>query len=489
MKKALLTLAVLLFLCALSYAQAASYTISVDPAEPKVVRVEAGLTLEDDTLYMHEYGAEAHPRRWAYFVRDLRVTDSNGRPVKIDPVADDAKWKISAKGRVKLQYRVVIDHPSYTWPGGIDGVAFPVDSGIFATGRTFFIMNGGKSRNIPVTFRLPVGWRATAPWKQPSPNRYIARNLTDLKESIVQLGRHEEFTLRRQGFELVFALSGQGIASQKAAYEKLANGVLEYYINLMGGIPKPPPSRPLKRLVVAVNPGKDVDGEVVGNQISIVLDPAADSFSQMISKFIFAHEFFHLWNGKTLNVETSKEDWFKEGVTNYYTLKALVHTGAVIREDYLNALSNLFYKRYAADPGYGRLSMRDVASGADKDKHWGLVYSGGLFAGMCQDIAIRRATGNRQSLDDLMRAFYKKYAGTEKVYTTTDLQNFLTRLSGSDQSNFFNSHVSGSKPVPIIQCLSDAGLNAKLVDGDLLLSVKQGLTGGDLAIQQSVFGK
>lgn len=488
MRIALIAAIISLLLFASVSAQTA-YTISVDPAKPKIIHVEADLTLENDTLYMLEYGADDHTRRWAYFVRDLRGFDSSGKPVEIEPVADDAKWKVSAKGRVKLQYDVVIEHPGYTWPGGIDGIAFPIDSGIFATGRTFLIMNGAAARNIPVTFRLPAGWRATAPWTPVSSTKYIARDLTDLSESLVQLGKHEEFTLKRRGFELVFALSGSGIASQKAAYEKLANGVLDYYINLMGGIPKPPPSRPLKRIVVAVNPGKESDGEVVGNQISIVFDPADDSFSQMISKFIFAHEFFHLWNGKTLNVESSKEDWFKEGVTNYYTLKALVHTGAITREDYLTALSNLFYKRYAADPGYGKLSMRDVASGADKDKHWGLVYGGGLFAGMCQDVGIRRATKNRKSLDDLMRAFYKNYGGTEEVYTTADLQNYLTRLSGRDQSDFFNRHVFGSEPVPVMQCLSDAGLNAKLVDDDLLLAEKIGLTAAGQAILAAVFGK
>lgn len=489
----ILAAASLLLLFTAADAQAlpgAAYQITVDEKQPSVLHIEAKLALQDDGLYMHEDGAEQFPRRWANFVRNLVVRDSKSNSVTVDELPD-AKWKVRVPSdrQISLTYDVVLDHEAHTWPGGIDGVAFSRESGIFATGRTFLIMNGQNTRNIPVSFRLPAGWRATAPWTPKAANSFIARDLTDLRESMISLGTHQEFTVKRKGFELVFALGGRGIASQMPAYEKLANGVLDYYIKLMGGIPKPPPSRPFKRIVVIVNSGKDVDGEVIGNHISMILDPEAGAFSQVISKFIFAHEFFHLWNGKSINVTTTKEDWFKEGVTNYYMLKALLHTGAITEKDYLDTVSNLFYKRYAADPGFGKQSMRDVASGVSKDKHWGLIYGGGLFAGMCQDIAVRRATGNRKSLDDLMRAFFKKYGGTDTTYTTADLQSYLTALSGTDQGDFFNRHIVGTGPVPIDKCLSEAGFDSKITNGELVIVRKSGLSGATESILNGVLGR
>ena len=491
--KVILAAASLLLLFTAAGAQAppgAAYKIAVDEKQPKVLHIEAKLALRDDVLYMHKDGAEQFPWRWAYFVRNLVVRDSKGSSVTVDKMPG-AKWKVQIPPdrQIILTYDVILDHESYTWPGGIDGVAFSRESGIFATGRTFLIMNGHDTQNIRVSFRLPAGWRATAPWAPKATNSFIARDLTDLRESMISLGTHQEFTVKRKGFELVFALGGRGIASQMPSYEKLANGVLDYYITLMGGIPKPPPSRPFKRIVVIVNSGKDVDGEVIGNHISMILDPEADAFSQVISKFIFAHEFFHLWNGKSINVATTKEDWFKEGVTNYYTLKALVHTGAITEKDYLDTVGNLFYKRYARDPGFGKQSMRDVASGASKDKHWGLIYGGGLFAGMCRDIAVRRATGNRKSLDDLMRAFFKKYGGTDTTYTTADLQNYLTSLSSADQGDFFTRHIFGTEPVPIDKCLSEAGFDSKIIDGELVIARKSGLSGAAESIFNGVLGR
>lgn len=469
---------------------AASYRVIVDEKQPGIIRVEADLVPEDNLLYMHEDGAEQFPRRWAHFVKTLTIKDSAGRAIPVEELPD-AKWRIKTpvQGKLSVSYEVTIEHGNHSWPGGIDGVAFSRDSGIFATGRTFLVMNGRRSRNIRVTFNLPAFWRVTAPWAPQSENTYIARDLTDLRESMVQIGKHDEFSVRRNGFELVFALAGKGIASQKAAYEKLANGVLDYYIRLMGGIPNPPPARPFKRVVVIVNAGKDVDGEVIGNHISMILDPEADAFSQVISKFIFAHEFFHLWNGKSINVASTKEDWFKEGITNYYTLKALLHTGAITEKEFFDTLSNLFYKRYAADTGYGKESMRDVAAGASKDKHWGLIYGGGLFAGMCQDIAVRKASSNRRSLDDLMRAFFKKYGGTDSTYTTSDVQNYLTTLGGTDQSDFFARHVFGTVPVPIEKCLSEAGFDAKITGGELVVSRRPGSSPGGKSVLDSVPGK
>ena len=172
-------------------------------------------------------------------------------------------------------------------------------------------------------------------------------------------------------------------------------------------------------------------------------------------------------DGKTINVASTKEDWFKEGVTNYYTIKTLRRIGAITEQDYLGMLSGLFYGRYNADPGVGKLSMRDVASGSDKDKHWGLIYGGGMFVGICQDVYIRGASSNRKSLDDLMRQYYRSHGGTDRTYTTEEIQSSISRIAGADQSEFFKRYVFGTERVPIDQCLSQAGFEASVTDGKL----------------------
>ncbi len=422
------------------------------------MKVKAQFKLQDDVLFMSEKGAGQFPERWAKFVRNLKVKDSNGKLLQVKEMAG-AKWKIdSSKNRnITLEYEIALEHEKYKWEGGIDGAAFAKDWGVFYVGRSFLIMNGNKRSDIQLKFNLPPKWHISGSWNQTKQNTFIARNLTDLSESMFFAGTHEEFSVKRKGFELLFALGGNDIIAQKEFYKNLAQGVMDYYIDLMGGIPSGSPDNKFTKSIVIINSGSAVDGEVIGNHINMILDPKGGPQDQMISRFIFAHEFFHLWNGKSILANDTTEDWFKEGVTSYYTLKAMKHVGVIDDDGFFNVLNSLFYQRYRNDEGYGKASMRDVASGFDKGKHWGLIYGGGLFAGLCQDIAIRNATNDQKSLDDVMRDYFKTYGGTDKTYSTLDLQNSLTRISGTDQTDFFKQYIFGTTPMPIEQCLSVAG--------------------------------
>ncbi len=468
------------------------YRLTIDASSPRLLKVEANFVLQDNLLYMDEAGAEQFPKHWANFVQNVKIKDAEGNLLAVEELPD-AQWKVKSpiNQKITLSYEVVLKHDDYEWAGGIDGIAFARDWGVFYAGRTFLILNGRKRNNIEVAFHIPKNWRVTAPWEplKNKKNVFLAKNLADLSESIFFAGTHEEISFKRNNFELVFALGGEGIASQKDAYKNLSQGVLDYYINLMGRIPNPPPDNKFKKSIFIINAGKDVDGEVIGNHISLILDPNGDRQTQMLAKFIFAHEFFHLWNGKSINVASSGEEWFKEGVTNYYALQALHHTGAITEKDYFDMLNNLFYKRYSTDSGLGKSSMRDVAARAEKDKHWGLIYGGGLFVGICQDIAIRQKTANQKSLDNLMKNFFKEYGGTNKTYTTADVQKSLNALGEKDQADFFKQYVFGVERVPIEKCLSSAGLNVRIENGELRISKKASPDKLEEATLKGILGK
>ncbi|MEZ5344585.1 MAG: M1 family aminopeptidase [Pyrinomonadaceae bacterium] len=442
---------------------------------------------------MNEFGADEFPRRWANFIENLAVKNSNGDQLPVEELPG-ARWRIRSareKERVTLTYNVVLNHEDHKWSGGIDGVAFTRDWGVFYTGRTFLIVNGKERNNVAISFQIPNEWHVTASWKTAKnrKNMFVAKDLSDLMDSMFFAGTHDETSVQRDDFELVFALGGEGIAKQKEEYKKLAQGVLNYYIDLMGGPPYPRSSGKFTKSLVIINAGKDLDGEAIGNHISLIFDPNGDSQSKNLAKFLFAHEFFHFWNGKSIKNADTKEEWFKEGITSYYALKALSHIGALTEEDYFKTLGGFFYPRYAADPGYGRSSMRDVAAGSEKHKHWGLIYGGGLFAGICQDISIMRGTSGQKSFDDLLRDLFKDFGGTDKSYTTADLQRYSSALSKKDQTGFFGQYISGIAPVPLTACMSSAGLIAEIKNDRLLISKKRSADKMEEAILNGVLGK
>ncbi len=321
-----------------------AYSITIDSIDHKTARVTASFIPKDNILYM-EPGADQLPKRWATFVHDLKAVDSSGKSVDIQELPD-AKWKLdlSEPKPITLSYKIALDHENYKWSGGIDGIAYARDQGVFYSGRTLLILNGKEWRKINVRFVLPKNWKVTTPWQPTKLNSFRVENMTDLKRSMIFAGTHTEISFRRDKFELVFAIGGEELVAQKEEFRKLAEGVLDYYIGLMGGIPNPSAENKFSRAIVIINPSESTDGEVIGNNISILIAKNGDKMARLFSRFIFAHEFFHLWNGKSFAPVADNTEWFKEGVTNYYALKALHRVGFLTESTFLESLNTIFYR-------------------------------------------------------------------------------------------------------------------------------------------------
>jgi len=469
--------------------EAISYSIAIDSNNVEVAKVNLSFTPTDSILYMN-YGANDLEKRWATFVHNIKAVSQNGKPVELEEIPD-AKWIMhgTLNQKIVLTYDVHLDHEDYEWSGGIDGVAYSTDMGVFYTGRSLFIMNGEHRKKINVDFQLPPNWSVTTPWSENSniPNSYRVINNTELANAMIFAGTHKEFSIKRDDFELVFALGSAETIADEAIFNNLAEGVMDYYIELMGAIPRPAPDNPFNKMVVVMSSHPSItDGEVIGNNISILIRNDADPFSVTISRFIFAHEFFHLWNGKSFRPDSENAEWFKEGFTNYYTLKALHHVGFLTDESYMDFLGNFFYKRYNDDNAVGKLSM---TNGEEKHDHWGLIYGGGMLAGIAQDMIIRNATNNEKSIDDLMRSLFNKYGNSSESFTIEELQRLMSGLSGMDQAEFFNSYVLGTSKIPIENYLTLAGLNASVENGSLLLSKKEHPTQKEINIMNGLFGQ
>ena len=448
-----------------------SYTISIDQNNQKHATVSMSFIPQNDTLYMTT-GANQLPKRWATFVHNLKAVDTKGNSITIEELPD-AKWKIpsSLHEKITVSYDIKLEHENHQWSGGIDGAAYATDWGVFYTGRALLILNGEQRKHIKINFILPQDWHITTPWElvKGTKNSFIAKNQTDLIESMVFAGTHKEISIKRKEFELVFALGGEDIIAQQEDFKKMAEGILDYYINLMGGVPNPSPDNKFTKAIVIINSFTLTDGEAIGNNISMLIEKNGDQMSKMMSRFMFAHEFFHLWNGKSFWPVSDETEWFKEGFSNYYTLKSLHHIGFLDDPSYLQILNSFFFQRYINDDGVGNLSM---TKGEEKHNHWGLIYGGGLFVAISQDMMIRKASNNKKNIDDAMRSLFTKYGGTNDGYSLEELRDLLSELNGTDQTEFFDTYINGTKSIPIDFYLSMTSLEAKIEDGVLKIAKK-----------------
>ena len=192
------------------------YTITISDSNSKIANVEVAFTPKDSLLYMG-LGANQLENRWATFVHDLKVTDEKNKSLNVEELTD-AQWKIhtSNNQKITLSYSVHLDHENYEWSGGIDGAAYTTDLGVFYTTRALLIMNADEWKNITVDFNLPEKWQVTTPWDKKSEKAHAFQvdTFSNLANAMIFAGMHKEITIKRDDFELIFALGDDEMRSK-----------------------------------------------------------------------------------------------------------------------------------------------------------------------------------------------------------------------------------------------------------------------------------
>ncbi|MEM7029383.1 MAG: hypothetical protein AAF629_07445 [Chloroflexota bacterium] len=509
----------------------AVYTVTIQDKDLQAVTIEASFILQDQILLM----APEASSLYGQFVKNLQATDQSEQPIMVESCAmwqifacnlwrgweGQSKWHVDAApgDLITIRYDIDLKHETADFPGGTDTAAFATEWGLFATGRSLFVMNGQPSsefvaeilpwldgwvapredsrQQIEVNFNLPDGWKVTVPWQQSANNQrtYVARDMIDLSESMMFVGTHHEFTTQQSDTEIVWAFSGQDILAEKEALSQAAERFFNYYTDLMGGLPLATQGEPFPKVVVIITEGH-TDGEVIDRNIALIFDRGSDFYGLnevMIGNQIFhlspihliAHEFFHLWNGKSID-SAPEGEWFGEGLTDYNTIRVL-HRFGYFDEATCFEFLRQHYRLYTESSGYGEVSIQDA--GSDKGQYRGLVYGGGMFAGLTLDLIIRHETNNQKSFDDLMRGLYADYAGTGRLFTSTEIQARAETLSGKNLDNFFNRYIYGTKRVPVETYLPYAGLQADINDTELILSRRTTLTELEQNIHSGIFGE
>jgi predicted metalloprotease with PDZ domain len=186
---------------------------------------------------------------------------------------------------------------------------------------------------------------------------------------------------------------------------------------------------------------------------------------------ITAHEIFHLWNVKRLRpadmVPYTYDRWMptpwlwvSEGITDYYADLALVRAGVIDSTEFL-ALTAGKMQEVADVPV---VSLEDASLSAwigMTDGTGSIYYPKGSLAGMLLDIRIRAATGNRKSLDDVMRSVYRSTYEKGRGFTAKDWWGAVTAAAGGVSFDDFDArYIDGREPFPYATDFAMAGLSA-----------------------------
>ncbi len=191
---------------------------------------------------------------------------------------------------------------------------------------------------------------------------------------------------------------------------------------------------------------------------------------------VTAHEFFHLWNVKRIRpaslepIDYTRENvtpslWFSEGVTSTYGSYIQLQAGLDTPAQFLRRLEGQI-TRHERLPARLMQSAEDSSISAWLERYpaYGRpgrsvsYYLKGELAGYMLDLAIRHFSGNRRSLDDLMRRLNVEYAQKGRFFEDTNaLEQLAGELAGRSMKDFFDPIIRRPGPIDWDQYLGYAG--------------------------------
>jgi len=192
---------------------------------------------------------------------------------------------------------------------------------------------------------------------------------------------------------------------------------------------------------------------------------------------LVSHEYFHLWNVKRMKpaaftpYDLSREThtdllWVFEGVTSYYDDLALVRSGLISMESYLELLGQTM-TRVRRSSGRRRQSVADSSFDAwtkfykqDANATNAIIsyYAKGALIALALDLKLRSETGGEYSLDDVMIAAWARWGESGEGMPEDGFERICAETSGLDLEDFFSATVRGTGELPLEALLKTHGI-------------------------------
>jgi predicted metalloprotease with PDZ domain len=416
-------------------------------------------------------------REFARHVRDFTAREKNGRGIiPAEKVAKNV-WRLSlpsrkseSPGLLSISYRVYA-HELTVRTSHLDA-----SHGYGNGANLFFHVEERKDEPQEVVFRLPPGWKTSLALPEIR-GVFRAADYDELVDSPFECGTHRTFGFSVQGVPHTLAIWGHGNEEPKRLVRDLKRLVREVAA-LFGGLPY---ARYL--FFVHLSPGARGGLEHRASQ-SVALDPHAfrPEKSYRDALLLFAHELFHAWNVKRIRPEPfgpfdygrevyTKDLWALEGVTSYYETLLALRAGLLTEAQAFEQWTTL-WKGHLETPGR-KVQSAEMASFDAWIRFYRpdenslnvseSYYRRGALLGLALDLTLRRATGGRRGLDDVMRRLFRAYAAKGKAYPPGAFEAAAAGVAGARPlvRRFFDRCVRGTGTPDLARLLLSAGLRLR----------------------------
>jgi len=462
-----------LFLAARPAAATIEYKISLAHPDKHAfqvaMRVPVAADQRDLVVALPAWNALYQVRDFAYRVRDVRIGKAAaGASAAIPYKLDKQTWRIPAAaavdGSIEIAYSISWDE------AGPFNSQLNTHHAFVNFAEVLMYVPDRRAENIEVKFAdVPSDWRSIAELPSGSaPNSFTAESYDKLVDAPVEISKFEQFEFDNAGAHFRVVVDSR--EWNRATLEDLLKRITGYEVKLMGG-------QPFKEYTFFFHIG--AFPEAGGGGMEHANCTAIGGSSVEMVSAIASHEFFHAWNVKRIRPQSlepvdytreqySRALWFAEGVTSTYGSFALERSGIWTKDKWYADLGQQICELQSRSARkWQSVEESSLDTWFDKYDAYNLpdrsisYYNKGQLIGDMLDLAIRDATDNHKSLDDVLRSlndsakqgkFYDESAGIRAV---------AEEVSGASFEDFFRRYVSGLDEIPYDQFLTHAGLALK----------------------------
>lgn len=440
------------------------------------------------------------------YAANIREWSARARGAGALPIEKRGKstWVVTAKSGqdVVVRYRF--------FAGILDaGSSFLDDTEAYFNGTNLFMMVADR-RKQPVSLEIaaPPKWKIETQLAPAGPNRFIARDWDYLIDSptIVSPSLVRR-SFRESGCNVSLVFQGaEGIDTR--ALVAPTRAIVRAQAAMFGDIP----TENYRFLYHVFDKWHGVEHEdscsiVVKRAELLGAKPGDSAFDHFLS--IASHEFFHVWNVKRILPKAfapydfsteayTKLLWVMEGVTSYYGEKMLLRSGLWSRERYLEHLGTEI-GTLESTPGRKYLTLaqasfdgwlQDPAQMHDRSNVWVSFYLKGEIVAAMLDIAIRRATRGKRSIDDVMRNLWAKYGRRGRGMEEDAFEKAASAIARKDMRDFFEKYVDGLAPLPYEEMFGACGIafESKPAAAERVLGAKLKRSEGRIVVDSVISG-
>ncbi len=400
-------------------------------------------------------------------VENLKAADSKGKPVPV--MRSERSWRINnPKGKnVIISYDVKADR-KFVASSFVDTThAYLTPAGIF--------MYVNDRIYTPVRLRITppkTSDKIATGLESVSTREFIAQDFDILYDCPILIGPLEELpSFTAKGIKHRFI--GYKMESfDRQLFMNNLKKMVETASGLIGDIPYK------EYTFIAIGPGRGGIEHLNNTTISFAGSELNSPEGMNRTLNFIAHEYYHHYNIKRIRpfelgpFDYSKANrtnllWVSEGLSVYYEYLVVNRAGLATEQQFLGSISGNI-RAHETDPGRAHQSLTQSSYETWSDGPFGRqgeegdrsisYYDKGPVVGLLLDIAIRKASANKQSLDDVMRfLYYNYYKKLKRGFTDAEFQEACEKAAGKSLNEVFE-YVYTAKEIDYDKYLNPAGL-------------------------------